>query len=45
MAGTEQGRIKQEITERDRIGVAMLGRGGTEILSRILENTCPAKVP
>ena len=50
MAGTEQGRIKkeiteqgqrkQEITERERIERLFTGRGGTEILSRILEDTC-----
>ena len=39
MAGTEQGRIKQEITEQDRIVRQCAGRGGTEILSRILEDT------
>ena len=49
MAGTEQGRIKQEITERgqikqeiterERIERQFTGRGGTEILSRILEDT------
>lgn len=49
MAGTEQGRIKQEITElgrikqemteRERIERQCAGRGGTEILSRILEDT------
>ena len=36
---TEQGQIKQEITERERIERQFTGRGGTEILSRILEDT------
>lgn len=36
---TEQGRIKQEMTERERIERQCAGRGGTEILSRILEDT------
>ena len=36
---TERGQIKQEITERERIERQFTGRGGTEILSRILEDT------
>ena len=55
MAGTEQGRIKQEITEQGRIKQEMTewerierqcaGFGRTEILSRILKTHMSCKVP